>query len=87
MKYLRSLFLISIIFQYLASDDNIALIAHKLNLYGGEKATIQWQRIFSSERHLKRYKLDTLPIRTRLELKEYLIKHSADSEQPIVPGL
>jgi len=87
MKYMRLLFLISIIFQYLSSDDEIVQVAQKLNLYGGQKATIQWQRIFSSPRHMKRYKLDTLPISTRLELKKYLIQHSADSEQPIVPGL
>lgn len=87
MKYLRLLFLISIIFQGLSSSEEISQIARELNLYGGQKATIQWKRIFSSPRHLKRYKLDTLSISTRLELKKYLIKHSADSEQPIVPGL
>lgn len=87
MQYLRSLLLSSIIFQYLSANDEIAQIAKKLNLYGGQKATIQWQRIFSSPRHLKRYKLDTLSISTQLELKKYLIDHSADSEQPIVPGL
>jgi len=87
MQYLRLLLLSSILFQYLSANDEIAQIAKKLNLYGGQKATIQWQRIFSSPRHLKRYKLNTLSISTRLELKKYLVDHSADSEQPIVPGL
>jgi len=66
---------------------NIEALAKELNLYGGQKATIQWERVFSSPRHLKRYKLEKLPISTRLALKKYLIEHAADSEQPIIPGL
>jgi hypothetical protein len=66
---------------------NIPILASKLGLYGGMKATIQWERIFSSEKRLQRYKLDTLPKSVRDELKIYLIEHAADSEQPIVPGL
>ena len=65
----------------------IAEVAQKFNLYGGQKATIQWKRVFSSPRHLKRYKLDQLPEPTRAKLQAYLIKHAADSDQPIVPGL
>lgn len=62
-------------------------LAKKLNLYAGAKAIIQWKRVFSTPRHLKRYKLDTLSALQREQLKSYLIKHAADSEQPIVPGL
>ncbi|MFT7860725.1 MAG: hypothetical protein ABXS93_07295 [Sulfurimonas sp.] len=65
----------------------ISELAQKLNLYGGAKATIQWKRVFSSQRHLKRYKLEKLDQTTRDRLEIYLIKHAADSEQPIVPGL
>jgi len=68
-------------------NQDIAAVARKLNLYGGERAVIQWKRIFSSKRHLKRYKLDKLPIYERLQLRTYLINHAADSEQPIIPGL
>ena len=67
--------------------ENVILLAKKLNLQAGTKATVQWERIFSSQRHLKRYKLKNLSPQTKLQLKAYLIKHAADSEQPIVPGL
>ena len=97
MKYLRNLFFLFIFYPLLALADNgtdnnagspdIATVAKQLNLYGGERASIQWKRIFSSKRHLKRYKLDKLPIYERLQLKKYLIEHAADSEQPIIPGL
>jgi len=87
-------FLLSLTFTYLfltsplyASKASIEKIAKKFNLYPGSRAVIQWERIFSTPRHLKRYKLDTLPSIQREELKCYLINHAADSEQPIVPGL
>lgn len=62
-------------------------LAKELNLYAGTKASIQWERVFSSQRRLAKYKLDQLSQTTRDSLKTYLIKHAADSEQPIVPGL
>lgn len=65
----------------------IEKIAKKFNLYGGEKATVQWKRVFSSKRHLQRYQLDELDQTTREKLEKYLIEHAADSEQPIVPGV
>ena len=67
--------------------EQIAQLAKSYNLYAGSKASIQWERIFSSERHLKRYKLEEIPESLRQELKHYLIMHAADSDQPIVPGL
>jgi len=71
----------------LLASNEISYLAKNLDLYAGTKASIQWERIFSSERRLKRYKLDKLD-NTRLnELKSYLIKHAADSKQPVVPGL
>ena len=65
----------------------IVQLAKKYNLYPGSKASIQWERVFSSERHLKRYKLENIPEPLRVSLKIYLIEHAADSDQPIVPGL
>ena len=70
-----------------AQAQTASSLAAELNLYGGTKASIQWERVFSSQRHLKRYKLQDLSPIPLKELKAYLIKHSADSEQPIVPGL
>ncbi len=62
-------------------------VAKKLNLKAGTKASVQWKRVFSSPRHMKRYKVDTLDQITRDLLQSYLIQHAADSDQPIVPGL
>lgn len=62
-------------------------LAKDLNLQAGSKASIQWERVFSSQRHIKRYKLQHLSSIQLQELKAYLIRHAADSEQPIVPGL
>jgi hypothetical protein len=65
----------------------ISLTAKKLNLYAGTKATIQWERVFSSPRRMKKYKINLLSSIQQKRLEAYLIEHSADSEQPIVPGL
>lgn len=86
MQFLLYILLFSSLFFSLKAEE-ISSLAKELNLYGGTKATIQWQRVFSSERHLVRYGLDSLPLHTRENLKLYLIKHAADSKQPIVPGL
>jgi len=67
--------------------NEIQNLAKELNLYPGNKATIQWERVFSSQRRLEKYKLNNLSTSTRDSLKKYLIQHAADSEQPIVPGL
>lgn len=65
----------------------IEQLASNLKLYAGTKAIVQWERIFSSPRHMKRYKIDSLSQDVRDELKEYLIEYAADSEQPMIPGL
>ena len=66
---------------------DIPKLAKELDLYGGMKATIQWERIFSSKKRLNKYNLSKLSESVQLALKLYLIEHAADSEQPIVPGL
>lgn len=83
--FIYFIFLSSILTSLSASE--MSDLALEYNLYPGNKATIQWERIFSSQRRLKKYKLNTLSLDTQLKLKLYLIKHAADSEQPIVPGL
>ena len=90
MKNIINLIFIACCMQTLYAHEEvekISAIAKKLNLYGGQKATIQWKRVFSSQRHLRRYNLQELPLQTRNKLKKYLIEHAADSDQPIVPGL
>ena len=80
-------FIIILLFLTTLHANDIELLAKKFNLYGGEKATIQWKRVFSSQRHLKRYNLDKIPKEMRQKLELYLIEHAADSDKPIVPGL
>ncbi len=86
MKHIL-LFLISTFIYASLHASNVIEISRELNLYPGTKAMVQWERVFSSQRHLKRYKLDTLSEDTRERLKEYLISHAIDSDKPIVPGL
>ena len=86
MKHLLLLLLFLSLFLN-ASEREMMTLSKQLNLYAGSKATIQWERVFSSQRHLKKYKLDTLSKEQQGKLRKYLIKHAADSDQPIVPGL
>ncbi|MBU1928085.1 hypothetical protein KKG77_03705, partial [bacterium] len=59
-------------FLYLASTatyaSNIEKLANELGLQAGTKASVQWERIFSSPRHLQRYNLDSLSQQARDEL-------------------
>ena len=88
MKYLFFSLLFSVLLSAQAVENiQIVKLAKTYKLYAGSKASIQWERVFSSERHLKRYRLDTISEPLRTALKIYLIEHAADSDQPIVPGL
>jgi len=69
------------------STSDIQALTQELGLVAGSKASIQWRRVFSSERRLTKYKLDQLSPTILRKLEIYLINHAADSEQPIVPGL
>ncbi len=86
MKYILHLIIVISISTTLNAQ-NIPALAKGLNLYAGTKAKIQWERIFSSQRRIEKYKLNLFDNATRDALKHYLINHAADSEQPIVPGL
>jgi len=86
MKYIPILLLTPLCISMLNAQ-TINDTAKELNLYAGTKASIQWKRIFSSQRRMKKYNIDSLSQTQKNELKTYLISHSADSEQPIVPGL
>ena len=70
-----------------ANNNTIEKLAKTLNLIPGSKATSQWERVFSSERRIKKHRLDNLSPEKLTQLKVYLIEHAADSDQPIVPGL
>ena len=83
----KIIFLISLVATTTLSANKMSELAKELNLIAGTKASSQWERIFSSDRRIKKYKLDTISLDKLENLKLYLIKHAADSDQPIVPGL
>jgi len=70
-----------------ASDSQTIDLAKSLNISAGSKAIVQWERVFKSKRKMKRYKIDTLSDSQREALKEYLIKHAIDSDQPTIAGV
>ena len=87
----RLLFLVFIVNIFLVASLNANSvsgkeIAQKLHLNAGYKAIAQWERVFSSPRKMKRYKIDTLSENERKILKEYLISHAIDSDHPTVAG-
>jgi len=84
-KYLI-LFLILLNLTLEADTINAEGIAYKLKLSAGSKAIVQWERVFKSERKMKRYKIDKLTSQQQDLLKEYLINHAIDSDQPTVAG-
>jgi len=69
------------------SDESIEKICKELNLVPASKAIVQWKRVFSSDKRMKRYRIDQLSPEVKKSLETYLIEHAADSSQPMVPGL
>ena len=61
-------------------------IIKELSLVPASKASVQWERIFKSERKLKKYRLNGLTPKERDDLKRYLISHAADSDLPQYAG-
>ena len=88
MKKLKFYFLLFILtpFLYAGGSDAIVL-ARSLNLSAGSKAIIQWERVFKSKKKMKRYKINTLSDEDKSKLKEYLIDHAIDSDQPTIAGV
>jgi len=62
-------------------------IAKKLHLVAGKKAIIQWERVFKSDRKMKKYGIDKLSKKEQELLKNYLLDHAADSDHPTVAGM
>ncbi len=71
----------------LLSANSIEQVAANLNLLAGMKATTQWERVFTDNIRQAKYGINELSDIEKMRLKEYLIKHAADSDQPIIPGL
>ncbi len=62
-------------------------ITKRLHLIPASKAIIQWERVFKSKQKLKKYKINTLNKEQKVQLKEYLLNHAIDSDQPTVAGV
>ncbi len=62
-------------------------LAKKLHLIAGKKAIIQWERVFKSNRKMKKYGIDKLSKEEKVSLKNYLLDHAADSDHPTVAGM
>ncbi len=87
--YVVRFFLFSLLFGSItyANDDVIAKLCKEMKIVPASKAIVQWERVFSSQKHKVRYRIDGLTPDMQVQLKEYLIQHAADSSQPMVPGL
>jgi hypothetical protein len=86
MLKLRLLLLLLVPVLLLADNINGGILAKKLHLSAGTKAIIQWERIFTSNRKKRKYKINTLTLDEQNSLKEYLIQHAIDSDHPMVAG-
>jgi len=88
MQNIKKIILLFVFVPFLhASDPHIILLAKSLNLSAGSKAIVQWERVFNSKKKMKRYKIDTLNNVEQSALKEYLIQHAIDSDQPTIAGI
>ena len=61
-------------------------LSQKLHLKVAYKAISQWERVFTSEKKMKRYKIDTLSSIQKEQLRHYLINHAIDSDHPTIAG-
>jgi hypothetical protein len=61
-------------------------LVKKLSLNPASKVIMQWERVFKSERKMKRYKIDSLTDEEKKILKKYLCDHAADSDKPKFAG-
>jgi hypothetical protein len=83
MKKILLLSLISSIFLFAKTGKEIAV---SLQLNPSSKAIRQWERVFKKAKKMKKYGIDTLIDADKSILKEYLISHAADSDQPESAG-
>ena len=86
---LRTLVILIIVYASLFgySNDQIEKVCVELKIIPASKAIVQWERVFSSDKRMKRFAIDKLEPDVINALKLYLIEHAADSSQPMVPGL
>ena len=85
---MKFLILLLTLFSFVyANSSGTEILAKSLNLSAGSKAIVQWERIFQSEKKMKRYHIYKLSVQEKNILKKYLIKHAIDSDQPTIAGI
>jgi alkyl hydroperoxide reductase subunit AhpC len=62
-------------------------LANSLGISASSKASSQWKRIFKKEKKMKKYGIDKLSDSDKALLKEYLMNHAADSDNPEAAGI
>jgi len=62
-------------------------LAVKLGISASSKASSQWKRVFKKKRKMKKYGIDKLSDDDKTALKEYLMDHAADSDNPEAAGM
>lgn len=62
-------------------------LAVKLGLNASSKAIKQWEKVFTKDRKMAKLGIDKLSDADKAELKKYLTKHAADSDQPEAAGI
>ena len=82
---MRNIFLSFLFVMNLFAVDAETLVK-ELKLVPAKKASIQWERVFTSKRKMKRYGIENLSDEEKTVLKEYLVSHAADSDKPKFAG-
>lgn len=67
--------------------DKGADLAKQLGLDASSKAIQQWERVFEQDSKMEKLGITKLSASDKAELKEYLTKHAADSDQPAAAGM
>ncbi|NWF66756.1 MAG: hypothetical protein HXX81_04725 [Campylobacterales bacterium] len=62
-------------------------LCKKFNLSPSSKAIKQWERVFEKEDKMEKMGIVGLSDAEKSALKDYLIKHAADSDQPAAAGI
>jgi len=83
---LKITFIISLLLIGLFANNGEAL-AFKYHIDPTTKAVAQWERIFSKIKKMRKLGINNLSIDEKRVLKQYLISHAADSDNPTVPGM
>ena len=80
-RFLKLLIIISVATISLYAVNGKTL-ATKLGISASSKASIQWHRVFSKPKKMKKMGIDRLTDSEKILLESYLVSHAADSDAP-----